>query len=59
MSPVCLPASHEESSQQAVPITCTNLILVEQLVSHLLSHNRQAGGAQVEDDSTWVHLSRF
>lgn len=47
-----IPASHEESSQQAIPIARTDLILVQQLVDHLLSHGGQTAGVQVEDDGT-------
>lgn len=50
VSPFASPASHEESSQQAVTITGTNLVLVQQLISHLLSHHGQTAGVQVEDD---------
>lgn len=50
-----LPASHEECSQQAVSIAWTNLILVQQLIDHLLSHNRQTGGVHVKDEGTWRH----
>lgn len=47
-----LPASHQQSSQQAISITGADLILVQQLVDHFLGNRRQTAGTQVKDDST-------
>lgn len=46
------PAPHDESPLQAVVIAGTDLILVQQLVGHLVSHRGQTAGVQVEDDCT-------
>lgn len=46
------PAPHHQRPLQAVVIAGTDLILVQQLVHHLLSHRGQTAGVQVEDDGT-------
>lgn len=46
------PAPHDKSLLQAVVIAGTDLILVQQLVGHLISHHGQTAGIQVEDDCT-------
>lgn len=46
------PAPHDQSPLQVVVIAGTNLILVQQLVSNLVSHRGQIGGVQVKDDCT-------
>lgn len=44
------PASHEERSQQALPVACPDIVLAQQLVHHLLRHHREAAGVQVEEE---------
>lgn len=46
------PASHEESSQQALPIACPDLVFAQQLVHHLLYHHRKVAGVQVKEEHT-------
>lgn len=50
----CLPALHEEGSQQRVPIASSDLILVDERVHHLLGDRWQTTGVEVKDDGTCV-----